>query len=90
MWLEGTVRPPFCSRGNRTSITGRNVGCRYCWPETCLWEKFRTEHGESIEGPVAGITNTGRHRMPHRVGALRSLLRMHRRAQEPTEEERSD
>jgi hypothetical protein len=73
------MRPPFCTRGQHQGVQAYNIGCRYCWPETCLWEQTRMDAGMSIDAPISG--DSGRHRAPARLGPFRSLLRMHRRSQ---------
>jgi hypothetical protein len=87
LWLEGNIRPPFCTRQYQ-GIGERDVGCRYCWPETCLWEQAQLERGLPIDAPIAGTS--GRHRTPPRVGPFRSLLRMHRMHRRERNEDNND
>lgn len=80
-WLDGDMRPPFCSSHNNG---GGDIGCRYCWENTCLWDDNQRAKGREITSyGVAPSSPPGRHRaIARRQQPFLALLRRHRRSQE--------
>jgi hypothetical protein len=86
MWLDGNMRPPFCSSAHSHNRLTPGVGCRYCWPNTCKWDQAQQARGMDLEPHPPTVH--GRHRTPNRVGVLRHLLRLHRHTdQSPSDQE---